>query len=111
MPAGRPTKITPEVIRKLEGAFLLGCTDLEACFSADIGKTALYDYCKDNPEFAERKEALKENPSFKARLVILDALDNNDLATAHKVIDRKEGSKLNITGPVQVVIQGKDASV
>jgi len=111
MPAGRPTIFTPDVIQKLEEAFLLGCTDLEACFAADISKSSLYNYCNDNPEFLERKEALKQNPVHKARRVILNALDDNDVNTAHRIIDRKEGSKLSLVGPVQVSIQGKDASV
>lgn len=98
MPAGRPTKMTAETIKKLEDAFLLGCTDLEACFAADISHETLYAYCRANPEFSDRKEALKQNPVHKARSVILNALDEGDVATAHKLIDRKEGSKVAVTG-------------
>ena len=58
--------MTEAVLRKLEDAFALGCTDLEACLYADISKTTLYDYQKDHPEFAERKEKLKETPTLKA---------------------------------------------
>lgn len=92
--AGRKTVMTPEVIRKLEEAFLWGCSDLEACCNADIGKSSLYKYCEENPEFSERKETLKNQPIMKARKVVDMALDENDINTAHKVIDRKEGSKV-----------------
>ena len=100
MAGGRPTVMTDEVIRKLEEAFLLGCTDLEACHAANISKTALYEYQDKHPEFAERKEALKSNPVYKARKVILNALDEGDVLTANKVIERKEGTKAKheITG-------------
>lgn len=98
MPAGRPSAMTPEVIRKLEEAFLLGCSDHEACFYADIAPSTLYKYQLENPEFTERKEALKSNPVFLARKVIVNALHNDDVQTAHKVIERKEGAKLAITG-------------
>ena len=91
---GRPTKFTPEIIAKLEQAFLLGCTDVEACLYADVSKTALYNYQERNPEFVDRKEVLKSNPIMKARKVIVDALDENDVLTAHKVIERKEGTKV-----------------
>jgi len=105
---GRPPVITPDVLRKLEEAFALGCTDLEACFFADIGKTALYEYQAANPGFAERKEALKQRPVLLARSVIVDALIDGDRASAHKVIDRKEGSKLTVSGdpdsPLQVAV-------
>ena len=91
---GRPTVMTPEVIAKLEDAFSWGCTDLEACCNADISKDALYDYCNKYPKFSERKEVLKNQPVMKARRVVQAALDDDDINTAHKVIDRKEGQKV-----------------
>ena len=86
--------MTPEVIRKLEDAFGWGCTDLEACCNANIGKSSLYKYCDENPEFSERKEVLKNQPVMRARRVVLAALEEDDINTAHKVIDRKEGQKV-----------------
>ena len=74
---GRPTVITEEVIRKLEEAFTYGCTDLEACLMADIGKTALYDYQQNNPAFTERKELLKHNPVMLARKTVVDGLEED----------------------------------
>jgi len=98
---GRPTCMTPEVIQKLEDAFGWGCTDLEACCNADISKSTLYNYCDANPKFMERKETLKNQPAMKARRVIDSALDDGDINTAHKVIDRKEGTKIKqeLTSP------------
>tara|TARA_R110001632_G_scaffold37039_3_gene93721 strand:+ start:171 stop:551 length:381 start_codon:yes stop_codon:yes gene_type:complete len=98
---GRPTCMTPEVIQKLEDAFSWGCTDLEACCNADISKSTLYNYCDANPKFMERKEVLKNQPVMKARRVVLAALDDDDINTAHKVIDRKEGMKVKqeVTSP------------
>lgn len=93
MTVGRPTVMTPEVVHKLESAFMLGCTDEEACLAADISKQTLYNYQEKNPEFIDRKETLKSNPVYKARKVILNALDEGDVLTANKVIERKEGTK------------------
>ena len=93
---GRPTVVTDECIQKLEGAFLMGCTDLEACLLANISKSSLYSYQAANPEFLDRKESLKTNPVMLARGVIIDALKDGDILTANKVIDRKEGSKVKI---------------
>jgi hypothetical protein len=90
--------MTPEVIAKLEEAYLKGCTDAEACFYADISLTTLYNYCEKHEEFRDRKELLKQNPLFKARDVLLKALENGDVNTANKLIDRKEGSKLQVGG-------------
>ena len=54
--------MTETVVGKLEEAFLMGCTDLEACLFAGINRNLLYDYQKKNPEFHDRKEQLKQNP-------------------------------------------------
>jgi hypothetical protein len=94
MSGGRPTVMTDKVIRKLEDAFIAGCTDLEACCYADISKTALYEYCQKNDAFAERKETLKNKPLMSARFIVQAALDDGDLNTANRVIDRKEGQKI-----------------
>lgn len=73
---GRPTVMTPETMAKLEEVFAIGGSDEEACFYADIGKSTLYNYQQEHPEFVERKEALKERPVLKARQTIVKALDN-----------------------------------
>jgi hypothetical protein len=87
-PGGRPTVMTPEVIGKLEYAFSIGCTDIEACFFADISKDALYDYQLKNPSFTTRKEALKSNPILKARESVFNKLsDDADLSL--KFLERK----------------------
>lgn len=102
---GRPCTVTPSKVAKLEEAFMLGCTDLEACFAADISKDALYRYCDKHPEFRERKEALKSRPVYLARRVVIDALQDNDILTAHKVIERKDGTKNVVAGDPDAPLQ------
>lgn len=92
--AGQPTKMTEECLRLLREAFSWGCTDVEACCYAGIGVSTLYLYCQNNPDFLELKNKLKETPTMKARRIINASLDSNDLGTANKVIDRKEGQKI-----------------
>jgi hypothetical protein len=89
MPAGRPTVLTPEVIRILEEAFLIGCTDEEACFKANISTTPFYEYQKEHPEFKERKEALKQSPFYTARKSVVDNLEK-DPDFALKYLERKK---------------------
>ncbi|HYW81837.1 MAG TPA: hypothetical protein VFB30_01185 [Spirochaetia bacterium] len=38
LPVGRKTVMTPEVVRKLEEAFSMDCTDEEACAYAGVGE-------------------------------------------------------------------------
>ncbi len=86
---GRPSIMTPEIINKLEQAFMLGCSDLEACLFADIGKSTLYNYQDANPDFLERKEKLKENPILVARTSVISGL-NNDPDLALRFLERRK---------------------
>lgn len=105
---GRPTKMTPEVLRKLEQAFAVGCTDREACVYAGVAYSTFSDYCRKNPEFSDQKEALKTAPGYKARVAIMEALEAGDVKTAKWVLDKidgKAGQKLQLEhrGEVEVV--------
>ena len=87
--------MTPETIYKLEQAFSMGCSDLEACLHANIGKTTLYNYQQENPEFVERKEQLKEKLVLKARSVIAESLNNKDENTAKWYLERKKKNEFS----------------
>ena len=111
MPAGRPTVMTPEVVNKLEQAFSMGCSDLEACLFADISKQALYDYQDKHPEFADRKAMLKQKMIFKARSVIAEALNNKDKNTAQWLLERKVKDEFSTKVENDVNLSGEVALV
>lgn len=73
---GRPTKLTPETVTKLEEVFALDGTVEEACFYAEISRNAYYEWIKANPALNDRFEALRQRPFLKARQTIVKALDN-----------------------------------
>ena len=50
---GRPLKIDEVVLGKLEAAFNIGASDLEACKHAGINPDTLYEYQKRHPEYTE----------------------------------------------------------
>ena len=91
---GRPTKMSKETIAKLEEVFSLGGSDSEACFYANISKQTLYNYQKENPEFVDRKEALKEKPILKARQTVVKALD--DPKDAQWFLERKRKEEFSL---------------
>lgn len=126
---GRPTVMTEEALRKVEEAFAWGCTDLEACFFADISKTALYNYQLAHPEFKERKDALKSRPILAARRTVLDGITgvpaqyddkgnvtqteipcNPDLALKFLERVKKDefGLRREVTGPEATPLLGKN---
>ena len=94
-----------DVVRLLEEAFALGCTDLEACLYADIGKTALYKYQDKHPEFAERKELLKNRPVLQARNSVIQAM-KRDGNLALKFLERKAKAEFAL----RTELTGKDGA-
>lgn len=87
--AGRPPVVTDDVLRQLDLAFASGATDKEACILADISETALYDYQKENPEYTERKKLLKDLPGYRARMVVIEAIEKGDKAMSQWYLERK----------------------
>jgi hypothetical protein len=90
MPAGRPTKMTPETLDKLRYAFSIGCTDAEACLYADISEDLLYKYQRENPEYIKEKEKLKKNPCLKAKQVVMDSIEGGDKSDAKWYLERRD---------------------
>ncbi|HEM4070830.1 TPA: hypothetical protein U1W01_001207 [Streptococcus suis] len=104
---GRPTKMTQGTIKKLEEAFLRGLSDEEACLYVNISKPTLYDYCKKNPQFSDRKELLKQRLKTRAKLNISNAIEGGDVAISKWYLERKDDefktkTKLEHDGTVSV---------
>lgn len=93
--AGRPQKITNQILGKLKEAFLWGCTDLEACFYADIHPDTLYEYQKKNPEYSEQKKCFKSNPILLARKVVVNALEGNPML-ALRFLERRKRDEFSL---------------
>ena len=92
---GRPTVMTEEVIGKLEYGFMKGLTDEQCCNYADIHPSTLYDYCNSHPEFSERKEQLKNSPSVKAKLNIVEAIEKGNPELSKWWLERKEKNEFS----------------
>lgn len=104
-------KMDDLTIKKLEEAFSFGASDREACFHAGISNQSLYNYQKENPEFVERKESLKETPILKARSVFVRGMDlpgKDGAEIAIKYLERKKrdefSTKSENTGELKLVI-------
>lgn len=64
---GRPTVVTPEVVRKLEQAFAIDATVTEACSYAGISRDTFYRWREQNPELSDKLESLREQPVLAMR--------------------------------------------
>ena len=109
--AGRPTVMTQDVVNKLEQAWSMGCSDVEACLHADISKQTLYDYQAKHPEFVDRKERLKEMLVLKARTVIADALNRKDENTAKWYLERKAKNEFSTKVENETTINGIETAL
>lgn len=77
---GRPTKLTPAVVSKLEDAFKIGCNTLEACAHAEISRDTYYKFVEKNQEISDRFEEMKQQPVLKARQTVFKNLNNPKIA-------------------------------
>ena len=106
----RPTIMTPEVVNKLEVAFALGCTDVEACLYADISRMTLQNYQTANPEFIDRKEQLKETPILLARTSVVNKL-STDADLALRYLERKNKAEFGMKQSIDVDVTSKGESI
>lgn len=97
--AGRPTVMTDLTVQKLKEAFAFGCTDEEACYYAEIAKQTLYNYQKENPEFIDQKEALKQRPILLARQEVINGLTGNP-ELALKFLERKKKDEFSLRSEI-----------
>ena len=75
--AGRPTKLTSEVRKKLEEAAALDCTIEETCLYAGISKPTYYEWTKADPALSDRLDELRQTPVLKARQTVVKKLTEN----------------------------------
>ena len=102
---GRPTKMTSDVVRKLEHAFAVGASDVEACYYADISRDTLYRWIKENPHFSDKVERLRQMPILKAREELIRGLDGNpDLAL--KFLERKLKDEFGVRQEIKQEFRG-----
>ena len=90
---GRATKLTPEVLTKLEQASAIDASPKQICLYASIAEGTYYRWLKENPELKERLDDLRQRRPLKANENIARALDNGDLALSKWELEHKEPEK------------------
>lgn len=86
---GRPTKMISEVVSKLEMGFMKGLNITQCCRYANISRPTFYEYCNNHPEFLDKIEELQSDPSAKAKINIVDAIEGGDLELSKWWLERK----------------------
>jgi hypothetical protein len=96
MAMGRPTVMTPEIVGKIEYGFMKGLNVTECCHYADISRQAFYDYLEKNPDFSDRIEELKSNPSTRAKLNVVEAIENGDTDLSKWWLERRNKDEFSL---------------
>ena len=119
---GRPTKMTVELVEKLETAFMKGLNKTEACVYVGINRGTLYSYIDEHPEFMDRIDTLSENVAMRAKINVYDDIMDGEISTSKWLLERtkpeynpkthidhttSDGSMKPTT--IEIVAGGKDA--
>jgi len=82
-----------EVLAKLVEGFTYGYTDVEASLHAGISVDSLYNYCRKNPSFSSRKEALKRSTTMAAKKNIYTEVGAGDVNTSKWQLEHKNSDE------------------
>ena len=68
------SKLTPEVIQKLEMLYSLDASRLEICGYIEVSDQTIYNWQKKNPKLFEKLERLRAKPVLKARQTVIQKI-------------------------------------
>lgn len=103
---GRPTVMTDAVVSKLEYGFMKGLNVTECCHYANISRNCFYEYLEKNPDFKDRTEELKSNPSTRAKLNVVEAIENGDTDLSKWWLERKNRDEFSTKQEVSADVKG-----
>lgn len=111
----KPVRLST-ALPKLEEAFAMGCSVLEACLYANVTRAAYYKWIKEKPELVDRFDELRETPVLKARKAVMDDLNNGDVNTAKWYLQNKKSDEFNTKQEIDhsgltIQINGDDAKL
>ena len=86
---GRPSVVNEEALRKLEVAIATGMSVSSSCFFAGISTSTFYEHKSLDKEFAFRVNMAEEWSTFRARQVILKAIDDGNVDAAKWYLSKK----------------------
>lgn len=102
--------MTEETIKKLEDGFIQGLSDREASLYANITPQTLYNYCKEYPDFLERKELLKESVKLRAKQNVAGGINKGDKPLSQWYLERRD-KEFSDKKQVDVTTQGEKISI
>lgn len=87
---GRPTKMTAEVVSKLEEAFRFGATISEACYLSCISREMFYQHFRSDLEFSDKIERARSWLAITAKHNLAVAIMNGDTKASVWLIEKRD---------------------
>ena len=97
--------MTAEVVSKLEYGFMRGLNVTECCHYADISRPTFYEYLEKNPEFSNRIEELKSHPATRAKLNVVEAIENGDTDLSKWWLERRNRDEFSTKQEIAADVQ------
>jgi hypothetical protein len=100
---GRPFKITPLIVSKLEEAASVDASVCEMCFHASISRPTYYAAIKRDKKLFNRLEDLRQKPALQARLTLCKAMAKDNVEASKWYLERKRkpefAQRQEVAGP------------
>lgn len=103
-----PSKLTKEVIVKLEEVAALDGSVEEMAYYCDVSRQTIYQWLKDNPKLSDKIERLRQRPILKARQTAIKGVGES-YTNAMDYLKRKK--KLEFGDNIDVTSDGKPLSI
>ena len=92
---GRPSSLNSNTVQKLEEAIKCGSTVEDACNYANISRSTYYNYLNTNTDFLDKMTSTQAYLKLKAKLVVMKAIERNDLKTAKWYLEKYDNQVTN----------------
>ncbi len=92
---GRPTKLTPEIVGKLEEASSIVAIIKEVCYYAGIHRDTYYQWMRENPRLSDRLDDLRQRLPLKARQNIVARIEHGDIELSQWLLVRTNPEEFN----------------
>ncbi len=86
---GRPSVMNEDTVRKLEAALCSGFSVTASCHFAGISTSSFYEHKALDNDFATRMKMSEDWATYRARQVILQAIDRGEVKVAMWFMERK----------------------
>jgi len=87
---GRPTVMTKDVFGKLEEAFAVDASVVEAAIYAGVHHDTVYDYINKNPEYSERIEKLRGLTGLRAKINLNTSIKEGNTHDSKWHLERRD---------------------